>query len=283
MTAQAFGSGLGGIAVRDVLAATSLAVLATLAVAALLAPWIAPHDPGLMQPALRLRPPSAEFWLGTDAFGRDILSRALLGGRVSLSIGIAVALVATAAGIGLGLLAGSGRIADALTMRTMDGLMAIPGILLAIALLAMAGGSAVTVVAAISLVETPRVTRLVRSLVLSVRSRAYVEAARLAGTGPVRVMLRHILPNIAAPLVVQTTFVAASAILIEAYLSFLGVGIPPETPSWGNMIADGRRYVLVSINPVLTPALFLAAAVLAINILGDRARDRLDPQLAGRL
>lgn len=269
-----------GVAVRDLLAATSLAVLAILIAAAILAPWIAPHDPDLMQPGLRLQPPSAEFWLGTDAFGRDILSRAMLGGRVSLSIGIAVALVATTAGICLGLLAGSGRIADALTMRTMDGLMAIPGILLAIALLAMAGGSAITVVAAIAIVETPRVTRLVRSLVLSVRSHAYVEAARLAGTGRVRVLLRHILPNIAAPLVVQATFVAASAILIEAYLSFLGVGISPETPSWGNMIAGGRRYVLVSINPVLAPAVFLATAVLAINILGDRARDRLDPQFA---
>lgn len=283
MTAQAVQKARRGFTVRGTLAGTSLAVLLALAAAAILAPWIAPHDPGLMQPALRLKLPSAEFWLGTDAFGRDILSRAMTGGRVSLSVGIAVALVATTAGIAFGLLAGSGKVADALTMRTMDGLMAIPGILLAIALLAMAGGSAATVVAAISIVEIPRVTRLVRSLVLSVRSLAYVEAARLAGTGGAWVMLRHILPNIAAPLIIQATFVAASAILIEAYLSFLGVGISPETPSWGNMIADGRRYVLVSINPILAPAFFLASAVLAINILGDWARDRLDPQLARRM
>lgn len=260
-----------------------LAILLVLMLAAAFAPWIVPHDPYVLDPAQRLQPPDGTFWLGTDAFGRDVLSRAITGGRVSLGIGLAVALLSTAIGLVLGMIAVQNRVLEALVMRTMDGLMAIPGILLAIALLAILGGSVLTVIVAITIVEVPRVTRLVQSLVLSMLSLHYVEAARLAGARLPMLMLRHILPNIAAPIIVQATFIGAAAILVEAYLSFLGVGTPAEVPSWGNMIADGRRFVLVTFRIVLYPSIFLAVTVLCINLLGDRLRDRLDPRLARRL
>ena len=259
------------------------AVLGSLVLAAILAPWIVPHDPYVLDPANRLLPPDARHWLGTDAFGRDVLSRAIMGGRVSLSVGLSVAVLSTIAGLVLGATAAFGRIADAVIMRTMDGLMAIPGILLAIAMLAILGGSVLTVIVAVSIVEVPRVTRLVRSLVAGMRTLHYVEAAQLAGTRVPMLMLRHILPNIAAPLIVQATFIAAVAILVEAYLSFLGVGTPAEIPSWGNMIADGRRFVLVTFRIVLYPSVFLGLTVLSINLLGDHLRDRLDPRLARAL
>lgn len=259
------------------------AILLAIGLLALLAPWIAPHDPTELNVIDRLRPPGGDYWLGTDAYGRDMLSRILYGGRVSLFVGVSVALLSTVIGLAIGVVAGYYRLADAIVMRFMDGLMAIPGILLAIALMALTKASLEVVVIAITIPEIPRVVRLVRAVVLSIREQTYVHAAITVGTRFHRLMLRHVLPNTVAPLVVQATYICASAVLIEAYLSFLGVGTPPEIPSWGNIIADGRLYVQIAFWQVLFPGVFLALMVLSINVLGDGLRDLLDPRLARRM
>jgi len=259
------------------------AILALLTLAALAAPWLAAMDPQDIDPLTRMKPPSAAHFFGTDALGRDVYSRTVWGARVSLFVGAVVALAATAAGVALGMLAGYFRRVDAFIMRIMDGLMAIPGVLLAIALMATLKGGLGTVIVAIVIPEIPRVVRLVRALVLALREQPYIEAAVTCGT-PVPVILwRHILPNLFAPLMVQATFIAASAILTEAVLSFLGVGIPPQTPSWGNIMAEGRNFVAVAFHIILYPGLFLGAAVLAVNLVGDGLRDMLDPRLARKL
>ncbi|MFL6694443.1 MAG: ABC transporter permease [Ramlibacter sp.] len=257
-----------------------LAIVAAIAIAA---PWIATHDPQDIDPLARLQPPSVEHYFGTDALGRDVFSRAVWGGRVSLTVGIAVAILATVAGVLIGLTSGFVRWADGLIMRVMDGLMAIPGILLAIALMAVTKASMTTVIVAITVPEIPRVARLVRSLALTLREQLYVEAAHAVGTRLPTILWRHVLPNMVAPLIVQATFVAASAVLIEASLSFLGVGIPAQTPSWGNMMAEGRNFVAVAFHIILYPGVLLALTVLAINLLGDGLRDALDPRLARQL
>ena len=257
-----------------------LAVVFFLSVAA---PWIATHDPQDISPMDRLQGPSAAHWFGTDAMGRDVFSRAMWGGRISLVVGLSVALLASAVGVVLGLVAGFVRWADGPIMRVMDGLMAIPGILLAIALMAVTRASVVTVVVAITVPEIPRVVRLVRSLALTLREQLFVEAAHAVGTRLPTVLRRHVLPNMTAALVVQGTFVAASAVLIEASLSFLGVGIPAQTPSWGNMMAEGRNVVAVAFHIILYPGLLLAATVLSINLVGDGLRDALDPRMARHL
>jgi peptide/nickel transport system permease protein len=262
-----------------------IGVVLLLAVAALsiLAPWVATHDPQDMDPITRLQPPSAEHYFGTDSLGRDVFSRAVWGGRVSLIVGLSVAALATLIGTVLGMLAGFVRGADAIIMRVMDGLMAIPGILLAIALMALTRGSVATVVAAITVPEIPRVVRLVRSLTLTLREQLFVEAAQAIGTRLPQMLWRHILPNVVAPLIVQATFVAASAVLIEAALSFLGAGIPSQIPTWGNMMAEGRNVVAVAFHIILYPGMLLAVTVLAINLMGDGLRDALDPRLARQL
>lgn len=262
-----------------------LGALLLLAVAALAlaAPWIATHDPQDIDPLARLQGRSAEHLFGTDAMGRDVFSRAVWGSRVSLVVGLAVAVLASALGILLGLVAGFVRWADGLIMRVMDGLMAIPGILLAIALMAVTQASLTTVIVAITIPEVPRVVRLVRSLALTLREQLFVEAAHAVGTRLPVILVRHVLPNMLAPLVVQATFVAASAVLIEASLSFLGVGVPAQIPSWGNMMAEGRNTVAVAFHIILYPGLLLALTVLAINMLGDGLRDALDPRLARQL
>ena len=260
-----------------------LVLLAMLIFDAVAAPRLAPLDPQDMDPMSRLQWASATHWLGTDALGRDVFSRALWGGRVSLLVGFCVSVLATCVGAFLGLVAGFMPKLDGLLMRLMDSLMAIPGILLAIALMAITQPSIWTVVVAITIPETPRVVRLVRSLALTLRERLYVEAARAVGTRLPTILWRHILPNMVAPLIVQATFVAASAVLIEAALSFLGVGIPTQTPSWGNMMAEGRNYIAVAFHIILWPGAFLAATVLAINMVGDGLRDVLDPRLARQL
>jgi peptide/nickel transport system permease protein len=247
------------------------------------APWLATHDPLLMNPMFRLRPPSTEHLLGTDAIGRDLWSRTIHGGRVSLVIGLVVAVMATSIGLVIGLISGYNRIADAILMRFMDGLMSIPAILLAIALMAVARASITTVVVAITIVELPRVVRLVRSVVLSIREQPYVEAAVVVGSRFPRILFRHILPNTLAPLTVQATYICAAAILIESLLSFLGAGTPPEIPSWGNIMAEGRIFFQLAPWIILIPGLFLATTVLAINLLGDGLRDMLDPRFARRL
>ncbi len=268
-----------------------VAVLAFMVVVAMLAPWLGTVDPAAMDAnhinkaagvAGDFALPDGQvlahtFWLGTDNFGRDIYSRVLYGSRISLVVGIATAILALGLGGLCGMLAGYFRGVDMLLMRFMDGLMAIPAVLLAIALVAALGANVATVVIAIAIPEVPRVTRLVRSLVLTLREEPYVEAARALAT-PTSVMLwRHILPNAMAPLLVQGTFVAASAVLTEAILSFLGLGLPPDVPTWGNIMAEGRVQFSQQPGNVLFPALFLVPTVLAINLLGDGLRDVLDP------
>jgi peptide/nickel transport system permease protein len=256
----------------------AMVVLITLA-----APWLATHDPQEIDPIARLRPPSAEHLLGTDALGRDVWSRSIFGGRISLLVGLVVGLLASAIGLAIGLLSGYSRLADAVVMRVMDGLMSIPAILLAIALMSVTRASILTVILAITVVEIPRVVRLVRSVVLTLREQTYVEAAVIAGTRPGRIVLKHILPNTLAPLIVQTTYICAAAMLVESILSFLGAGTPPEVPSWGNIMAEGRSYFLLAPWIIFTPGMVLAATVLAINLMGDGLRDMLDPRFAKRL
>jgi peptide/nickel transport system permease protein len=258
-------------------------LLVVVAAIAICAPWIATMDPQDIDPLARMQPPSAEHYFGTDALGRDVFNRAVWGGRVSLIVGLSVAILSVVVGIVLGLIAGFVRWSDSFIMRVMDGLMAIPGVLLAIALMAVTRASMTTVIIAITVPEIPRVVRLVRSLALSLREQLFVEAAHAVGTRLPVILVYHVLPNIVAPLVVQATFVAASAVLTEAALSFLGVGVPAQTPSWGNMMAEGRNFVAVAFHIILYPGLLLAATVLAINMMGDGLRDALDPRLARRV
>jgi peptide/nickel transport system permease protein len=258
-------------------------LLVALTLLSLLAPWIAPYDPVVLDVAHRLRPPNAQHWFGTDAYGRDILTRTLYGGRVSLLIGLTVAILSTVLGTAIGLVAGYFRWMDSLVMRIMDGLMAIPGILLAVAMLSLMRASVQTVVIAITVPEVPRVVRLVRAVVLSLREQTFVQGAIASGSRLPRILLRHILPNATTPIIVQATYIAASAVLIEAYLGFLGVGTPPEIPSWGNIIADGRNFIMLAIWNVLFPGMFLGIMVLSINVLGDGVRDLLDPRIARRM
>jgi peptide/nickel transport system permease protein len=273
-----------------------VALLILLAVA-LAAPWLGTVDPSLFDPASRDLLPGKtgeittlegetlkhQFLMGSDSFGRDIYSRVIYGTRVSLIVGVATAVVALAFGIVLGLVAGFIRWLDGPLMRVMDGLMAIPAILIAIALVAMWRGSLLTVVIAIAIPEIPRVTRLVRSLVLTIREEPYVEAAISLGTPTIKIMWRHILPNTVAPLIVQGTFICASGILVEAILSFLGVGLPPDIPTWGNVMAEGRAQFNEYPHNIFFPGIFLAVTVLAVNILGDGLRDTLDPKMAKRV
>ena len=257
-------------------------LLLAMAVVAVAAPWIAP-DPLRLNPINRLKPPSETFWFGADFLGRDIYARTVYGGQISLMVGIAVAAISTVVGLTIGLLAGYIRWVDAVVMRIMDGLMAIPGVLLAIALISLAGASITNVIIAITIPEIPRVVRLVRAVVLTVREQPYVEAAVSVGTRLPKILLKHILPNTLAPLIVQATYVCASAVVIEAILSFLGAGTPPEVPSWGNIMAEGRTYFQFAPWMIFFPGIFLAVTVLAVNMLGDGLRDSLDPRIARRM
>ncbi|MFC3395343.1 ABC transporter permease [Brenneria rubrifaciens] len=262
--------------------AIALVVLALIVAMAIFAPWIASHDPVALSPAMRLKPPSAEFWLGTDAYGRDLFSRIVYGARISLIVGLGVTVMSVLIGLPLGLLAGYFRGIDALLMRVMDGLMAIPGILLAIAIVSLSSAGIGTVMVAIMVPEIPQVVRLVRSRVLSAREEPYVEAAVLMGTSSVRVLTRHLMPNTLAPLIVQSTYICASAILTEAILSFLGAGIGTEIPTWGNIIAEGRVYFQLKPSLVLWAGLALSLCILSINLLGDTVSDALDPRLKNK-
>ncbi|BAT61305.1 glutathione transport system permease protein GsiD [Variibacter gotjawalensis] len=272
-------------------------VLAFMLALALLAPFLGTMDPTEINPSIRNKGPGFErtvrhdngttsvvkYHMGTDSLGRDIYSRVVYGSRVSLIIGVTVSVLSVAIGLVIGLFAGYYRWLDAVVMRIMDGLMAIPGILLAIGLIAVFRGSVLGVIVAIVVPDIPRVVRLVRAVVLSVREEPYVEAAITAGTPTPTLLVRHILPNTIPPLIVQGTFIAAGAILVEAVLSFLGIGIPPETPSWGNIMAEGRNLFRIYPHNIFFPGICLALTVLAINMLGDSLRDRLDPKLAKRV
>ena len=258
------------------------ALLLLIALAAIFAPLIA-RDPLAFEPINRLRGPSDTFWLGTDSLGRDVYARMVYGARISLLVGLSVAAISVLSGAVVGLLAGYFERVDAVVMRLMDGIMAIPAILLAIALVALLGASVKVVIIAIAIPEIPRVTRLVRAVVLSVRDLPFVEAARSNGTRVAKLLRRHILPSTVAPLIVQATYICASAILTEAGLSFLGAGTPPEFPTWGNMIASSRLYLQIAPWTIFAPGICLALVVLAVNLLGDGLRDRLDPRIARRM
>ncbi|WP_235992698.1 ABC transporter permease [Brucella daejeonensis] len=257
-------------------------LLAAIVLLTLISPWIAPHDPLAINPMMRLKPPSDEYMLGTDNYGRDLFSRMILGGRISLLIGIFAAAASIAVGVFIGLIAGFFRTADAIIMRMMDALMAMPSILIAIALVALNGPSIGSVIVAITIPEIPRVVRLVRSVILSAREEPYVEAALALGSSTPKILFRHLLPNTMAPLIVQGTYIVASAILTEAILSFLGAGISTEIPTWGNIMAEGRQFFRIKPSIVLWPGLLLTLCVLSINLLGDAARDTLDPRLKKR-
>lgn len=261
-------------------AACSAFLLLAIALSAVLAIAITGDDALLIRPRQRLRPPGSEFWFGTDALGRDVFALVLHGGRISLLVGLFAAVAGAALGTVLGLLTGYLRWLDPVMMRVMDGIMAIPGILFAVALVSLVGPSILTIVAAITFSEIPRVTRLVRSVVLSVREEAYVRAAEGLGLPPLLILIRHILPSCIAPLIVQTTYMFAAAILSEAVLGFLGVGFPPDLPSWGNVLAEGRAVFQRAPWTIIAPGLFLAVTVMAVNLLGDSLRDRLDPRLS---
>jgi len=272
--------GFIGLVRRHPTVAVGGALVLVLVAMALLAPFLATVDPTALAPARRTREPSAAFWFGTDMLGRDIYSRVVYGARVSLLVGFSVALLSSLIGLAIGLVSGFLRWADGVVMRVMDGLMSIPPILLAVALMALTRGSVQNVIMAITIAEIPRVSRLVRGVVLSLREQPYVDAAIAAGTRTPAIILRHILPNTLAPITVQATYICASAMIIEAILSFIGAGTPPTIPSWGNIMAEGRALWQVKPFIIFFPALFLSVTVLAVNLLGDGLRDALDPRMA---
>jgi peptide/nickel transport system permease protein len=258
-------------------------LLTAIVLLAVFAPLIAPGDPEALTPIRRLRPPSADAWFGTDMYGRDVFTRTIHGSRISLVVGALVALISVGLGLVIGLITGYVRAVDGVVMRVMDGLMAIPDILLAIALMALFRASVTNVVIAVTVPQVPRVVRLVRAVVLTIRERPYIEAAQSIGTRFRHILMKHLLPNTIAPLIVQATYTGAAAVLTEAGLSFLGAGTPPNIPSWGNMMAEGRAYFQLAVWIVLFPGMFLAVTVLAVNLLGDGLRDALDPRLRRRL
>ena len=256
-----------------------IVLLGLMALVAIASPLFATHDPVRLDPIQRLAPPSAEHWFGTDQLGRDVYSRVIYGSRISLIVGFSVAVLSTVLGLAIGLVTGFLPRVDAVVMRIMDGLMAIPTVLLAIALISLSKSSVENVIIAITIPEVPRIVRLVRGVVLTLREQIFIDAAVTLGAGLPRILFFHIMPNTVAPLIVQATYVCASAIIIEAILSFLGAGTPPDVPSWGNIMAEGRTYVMIAFWILLFPGLFLTVMVLGVNLLGDGLRDTLDPRL----
>ena len=260
-----------------------IAVILVMALIAISASLLFTSDPGKPVPRDRFIAPSADHWFGTDNIGRDVYSRTIYGTRVSVVVGFAVAGIAISVGTIIGLLAGYYRWLDMVIMRVMDGLMSIPSVLLAMALMALLGGSVQNVIIALSVVETPRAVRVVRSSVLTIRRQMFVDAAYALGIPPHRILALHIFPNTIAPLIVQGTFICASAILVESYLSFIGAGPPTEVPSWGNVMAEGRSHISRAIWVILFPGIFLTLMVLGVNLAGDGLRDNLDPKLRRRM
>ena len=274
---------LGRLIKRHPTMVSGIVLLGLMVLMAVGAPYWGTLDPLELNPIERLYAPSTQHWFGTDMLGRDLYSRTVYGSQISLVVGGCVAILSVSIGLAIGLVSGYHRRVDAIIMRVMDGLMAIPAILLAIALMALVSASVQNVIIALTIPEIPRVVRVVRSVVLSLREQTYIEASRATGARVPRILVRHILPNTVAPLIVQGTYICASAVILEAYLSFLGAGTPPEIASWGNIMAEGRAYVRIAFWIVLFPGLCLATTVLAINLIGDGLRDTLDPKLARRL
>ena len=260
-----------------------LVVLTVIALLSFGAPYFGLPDPMRQAPINRLQDPSAAHWFGTDMYGRDLFSRVLHGGQISLVVGLSVAALATSIGLLVGLVAGFSRRVDAVVMRFMDALMSIPSILLAIALVALWGSSVPNVIIALTIPEVPRVVRLVRSVVLMLRDQTFVQAAIASGTSTVKILYRHIMPNTIPPLIVQATYICAQAVIFEAYLSFVGAGTPPEIPSWGNIMAEGRMFFFQNFGIIMYPGIFLAITVFAINTFGDGLRDSLDPRMKRRI
>jgi peptide/nickel transport system permease protein len=257
-------------------------VLGMTILVALLAPWLAPHDPIKSKPWDSLHPPSGQYWLGADRLGRDQLSRLIYGARVSLVIGIGGVGIAIGLGMFIGVTAGwYGGMWDELLMRVMDGLSAFPGLLLALSLVAITGGTMVNIIVVVGIVGTPWVARITRSQVLSLREREFIVAVRGLGARPTRIMLRHLLPNCLAPIIVQASLSIAAAILLEAGLSFLGVGVKPPTPTWGGMLRHAFETVAQAPWLTVSPGVVIFLVVLAFNFFGDALRDVLDPKLRG--
>lgn len=257
-------------------------ILLVVALIAVFAPVLGTVDPRALSVTKRLRPPSAEFWFGTDALGRDLYSRVVYGARISVSVSISCAFLSCLGGTIVGMISASGRWADSAVMRVMDGFMSIPSMLLAIALMAATRGSIGTVIIAITVVEIPRVARVIRGVMLALREMPFVEAAIAAGSTTPKIIIRHLVPAVISPLTVQATYVASAAIIIEASLSFIGAGTPPTIPSWGNIMADGKALWQVKPQLVFIPAAFLGLTILGVNLLGDGLRDALDPRMAER-
>jgi peptide/nickel transport system permease protein len=275
--------GVIGFILKNPAMSFGLFILAFMLFIAIAAPLLWTVDPTAIATSRRNRVPSELYWFGTDQLGRDIYSRVVYGTRISLLVGFSVAVLASIAGLTIGLISGMVRWADGIIMRVIDGMMSIPPILLAIALMALTRGSVQNVIIAITIAEIPRVARLVRGVVLTLREQPYVDAAVAAGTRGPRLILRHILPNTLAPMTVQATYICASAMIVEAILSFIGAGVPPSIPSWGNIMADGRTLWQVRPHIILFPAIFLSLTVLAVNLVGDGLRDALDPRMAKRI
>ncbi len=268
---------------RNPTMAGGIVIVLIMALVAVAAPLLTSADPTYVDPFSRFTEPGAQFWFGTDNLGRDVFARTIYGTRISLTVGFAVACLSLFAAICIGLPSGYYRKVDAVVMRVMDGLMSIPSILLAMALAALLGGSMQNVIIALTVVETPRSVRVVRSSVLSLREQMFVDAARATGVPPLRILIRYILPNAMAPLIINSTFICAAAILTEAGLSFLGAGLPEEVPSWGNVMAAGRNYISSAVWVIFFPGLFLTFTVLGVNLAGDGLRDSLDPKLRRRM
>lgn len=276
-------STLIALARRNIAVVIGGLLLTLLVIIAIFSPLLATHDPLAIAPGRRLLPPSTDNWFGTDTLGRDVYSRVIYGARVSLGIGFSVACLATLFGLAIGLVAGYVRRTDSVLMRIMDGIMSVPPLLLAVALMTLTRASIANVIMAITISEVPRIARLVRSVVLTLREQPFVDGAIAAGTTPPLIIWRHILPNALAPVTVQATYVFASAMIIEAILSFIGAGTPASIPSWGNIMTEARAIWQVRPSIVFFPALFLSVTVLAVNLLGDGLRDMLDPRMARSL
>lgn len=271
------------VSARNPTMVAGIAVVVAMLLVAICAPLLASSDAGDVDPFNRFAEPQAGFWFGTDNLGRDVYSRTIFGTRISLTVGLSVALISLLNAILIGLPAGYYPKLDTFIMRFMDGLMSIPSVLLAMAMMALLGGSMQNVIIALTVVETPRAVRVVRSSVLTLREQMFVDAARAVGVPPIRILARYILPNTMAPLIIQATFICAAAILTEAYLSFLGAGPPPEIPSWGNVMAEGRNFISRAVWVIFFPGLFLTVTVLGVNLAGDGLRDSLDPKLRRRM